>query len=1202
MIKTFLSRVTMCVVACLVLFVTSCVQEEYKISEETLNLEVTVFQEGVSIPLGSTKAIKVSELVDQLDPKVKEMFDAADGIYAFGMADKFDFSDQLSFLSDNFSIDAFSTHQTVEFNLADVDVSGVYVEEQEISFEQNLSDVIDEVEITIDAISMNHSESTDISSYLPDDSEMTVSVPEYSYDGVVATLNPVSGLSILKTMFPDIWDKELPVEEVTDKIRNNVPGSENFSFAPKASFEVDKPIEIPIEVKLPETITDVKSIQLADGAQIVISLDIDEENLFFTSGNIVPELSLDLSDIFGFKIGEDSKFILNKANDYSASRSYSVEEIVIKDGDILQTPEGNLVLKKNVEVSPALGVSTEGLKTSLAKLSNYTQKTDIKMSVTVAFEDFVIDNVAVVVDPITRNIGPDENTTFNFSIKEELPDMVNGVNSVTFDGDSGLTLNFGVANVDRINGLDLAVKSFVVEFPKDLQVKDAVDNRLEFEVGSLTDNVGWSKKIFITGLKTDPDKQTSGFVSFDGDVKISAVVEIGVKEGECINTKDLPRVPEDNISVTFEAETDLEIADYEVDFKGYYYDVEQEENFEFEVTQEVADLGAVKIVPVGEPKITILINLPETDLEFAPSEEGIVIDFPDMITFKPLADGLVLDAGNVLTLKGTLPSEIVLPIDYIIAEGKKIEGKEGYWVSDKFKVKGSVGVAPGIVTKSDVDKLTDPNAVVSFQALIPELKPDTVDIDIYQASVPEEEIAFGENIDLSSLPAELVGVGEILLKDVVLDVDIKAPGINDLIQDADVELSMYITLPDAIMVKDGLVNEEGIMEIKGTLLNDEIVIDPVDILGLSLNKTADELSDYLADLKITYGGNISVEDATIDMDALKDKDLNLDVDIKLATKESEKIEIAGVTGYVDYKVEPITMEVELASLFESLNSEGLSTTLDLNRFSLALDLKTNLSVPLNAELSIIPYKDDAVMEDKILTKSLEVKMPEATSEPSLIRYWISNYPQGSDQYMPSGYEHISLDLISLISLSPDKIELALNAGTDPQTMASIVPSENGYVLEAEYSFSLPFEFGEDAKIEFRQVIGDIPAEVGTVLQYGSLGLAGVIENSLPLGLELSLNFLDSEGNVIDLAENAGKQTIKPGTVAGDAVKTDLNLIIAIKKGVDVSDLSAIELVFNATSVPGAPLKKDSYIKATLQALVPEGVTMDLSQFMTENEE
>ena len=242
------------------------------------------------------------------------------------------------------------------------------------------------------------------------------------------------------------------------------------------------------------------------------------------------------------------------------------------------------------------------------------------------------------------------------------------------------------------------------------------------------------------------------------------------------------------------------------------------------------------------------------------------------------------------------------------------------------------------------------------------------------------------------------------------------------------------------------------------------------------------------------------------------------------------------------------------------------------------------------------------MEDKILTKSLEVKMPEATSEPSLIRYWISNYPQGSDQYMPSGYEHISLDLISLISLSPDKIELALNAGTDPQTMASIVPSENGYVLEAEYSFSLPFEFGEDAKIEFRQVIGDIPAEVGTVLQYGSLGLAGVIENSLPLGLELSLNFLDSEGNVIDLAENAGKQTIKPGTVAGDAVKTDLNLIIAIKKGVDVSDLSAIELVFNATSVPGAPLKKDSYIKATLQALVPEGVTMDLSQFMTENEE
>ena len=82
-----------------------------------------------------------------------------------------------------------------------------------------------------------------------------------------------------------------------------------------------------------------------------------------------------------------------------------------------------------------------------------------------------------------------------------------------------------------------------------------------------------------------------------------------------------------------------------------------------------------------------------------------------------------------------------------------------------------------------------------------------------------------------------------------------------------------------------------------------------------------------------------------------------------------------------------------------------------------------------------------------------------------------------------------------------------------------------------------------------------------------------------------------------LAENAGKQVIKPCTAAGDPVKTDLNILVALKKDVDVTGVSAIELVFTATSVPGAPIREDSFIKATLQALIPEGVTLDLGQVM-----
>ena len=44
---------------------------------------------------------------------------------------------------------------------------------------------------------------------------------------------------------------------------------------------------------------------------------------------------------------------------------------------------------------------------------------------------------------------------------------------------------------------------------------------------------------------------------------------------------------------------------------------------------------------------------------------------------------------------------------------------------------------------------------------------------------------------------------------------------------------------------------------------------------------------------------------------------------------------------------------------------------------------------------------------------------------------------------------------------------------------------------------------------------------------------------------------------------------------------------------DVTDISAIELVFKANSVAGAPIREDAFIRASLQALIPEGVTLDL---------
>ena len=66
----------------------------------------------------------------------------------------------------------------------------------------------------------------------------------------------------------------------------------------------------------------------------------------------------------------------------------------------------------------------------------------------------------------------------------------------------------------------------------------------------------------------------------------------------------------------------------------------------------------------------------------------------------------------------------------------------------------------------------------------------------------------------------------------------------------------------------------------------------------------------------------------------------------------------------------------------------------------------------------------------------------------------------------------------------------------------------------------------------------------------------------------------------------------------EALPFGVDVLWLSRKSADLSDIDALELKFKATSVPGAPLKEDNFIKTKLQVLVPEGVTLDLKDLMS----
>ena len=249
-----------------------------------------------------------------------------------------------------------------------------------------------------------------------------------------------------------------------------------------------------------------------------------------------------------------------------------------------------------------------------------------------------------------------------------------------------------------------------------------------------------------------------------------------------------------------------------------------------------------------------------------------------------------------------------------------------------------------------------------------------------------------------------------------------------------------------------------------------------------------------------------------------------------------------------------------------------------------------------SELSVIPYKGG------VAGTPVEIKEPvalntNANGEVAHSKIRISNLE--SDKHEDPEYHHVVLDILTLIKEMPDSIQLHLNAGTKENATLALEPSVD-YVLAADYALELPLELGKDFNIEFSQTLDGLPEILGDVLALGSLGLSGEVTNSLPLALELEFQLLDVDGNEVPLSEGSGHQIIKAGNMDGSAVKTELNVVLGVQSGVKIPDIAAIKLTFRATS-SGAGFAEDNFIQVQLNALIPEGVSVDIKDLMGSSE-
>lgn len=1202
--KNFFSKVTALAVAFILLQgAVSCKREELTITEDNIDLTVNVFSEGVVLPIGSLDTLTIADLLASVEDMDDEWLSVLKGgAYAISYKGTYDLSDSLNTMLKDLDIKPFRKEEYIDLDLKDVDVSDIKVEAQRFPedgpYKVDLSEFVT---------------APDMPAIEPIEEFVTVASGIYKY---------APHMNAIKLPVDPIY-KEMVLITVPSTI-DMVPGSDDpiaLDDAMRRQLgiyiynEFDANENVDINLTLPQGVNSVSDIVLDENAGLKVTLAL--ENTFLQKGRVVPEMDIDLRKLLhidtekhddivhlakDFVLTENDKLEINGVMmPFAKSKTYSVTGLVINEGDWKNTDNGYALVQKR-EITAKGSVELYDLETTVNYIKTHKNTT---LYVNLEFVNFEIDDVVMGVDSLTEEKSEEVEVEIPATT---IPEEIEKIDWVGFDDNSVITIKLEPSNIEGLPDLGINLDCLNIDFPEGMEISvkegnswTAVDGTSISVVDESLRN-GYLKEIRVDRFNL-PGLDKDHKLALKDAVKVYAKVTAGGS----VNSANLPVDEKSDITFDISVDGKLTIDDYQATIAGYDHEIEPiEEDINIELSEEVKDLGTVTVYPEGEPVITIDITMPQTKLDIHPmTGKGIRIILPQMVRFKDV-DRLKKEYGyddenapHSLNFSESdeIPSQITLPVDKIVIVPELDETDGKYYSKGKFRFEGGVSLGEGAVTKVEVealaDKAADADNKVVIVANVPEILPATMNVDQYSTSI-EEKMEL--DIPLDDLPEELVSVGVVELKGVFLDFAIDLSSLTEYIVDADINIDINVEFPDFIKLDRARLDSEGKLVIPESISKDELVgnegiitIEPIAVEALDL--TGRDLSAGISG-EILVNGGVSIADATITDDLLgKTHKVKIDAGVK-------EIIIDKVNAQVDYQMEPMVESIDLSELTEMFKDESLEATFDLNRFHLALELTTDVSIPLIADIELIPYFDGVAGEPLKPEKPIEIKTAESVDEVSVTKIWIAN----NDEHKPADCDvFVELDLLSLIKKLPEKIDFSFSGGTDKNGNA-VIGLEDEMTLMADYEVALPLEFGEDFEISYRKTISDLDEVVAQVFSYADLALKGEFVNGLPLELDVMFNLLDSEGNVVVMDETAGKQVIPSCALDGTATKCDLNIALIKQKDAEITDISAIEVIITANSgdAAGVSLKDTGFVSGRICVALPNGLTIDLGELMDED--
>ena len=442
----------------------SCVNTNYELSEDKVNTNVTIFQDGLTLPLGTTAPIKMEELYGMLDPELQEIIQNKDGKYGFSYSGNIDLTDTLAALKNVFAIDALSFNETFSFDLSNVSLDGVKFDALSIKpAPLSISGMLNIPDIALPQIKKKESLVHSLPSLDPDALKL-------SFDPIY---NRIDVASFPGLIFNDIYmqyidwaDREMPYSEIKDRIEvinNMIPGKPLPSIPNIDINEGFKPFgeTVTLALSLPSQIQAVRSVELNDNASIRISVNVI--NPLFTTGEV--ELDMNLSQIFSMEGADEKGHVISTfnvgKNSSQATREYKIKDLMLSSSDWKNNGSA-LALNKSftVEVTPSIKQAL----TTLNYLRAYTYG-GMGIELTIEFCNLSIDNVEMEIAPITIS----ETIEMDINVPNvKLPDLVKKVEYVALENPLNISMKAELPKA--FSQLCVNLKSLDIDFPKELVV------------------------------------------------------------------------------------------------------------------------------------------------------------------------------------------------------------------------------------------------------------------------------------------------------------------------------------------------------------------------------------------------------------------------------------------------------------------------------------------------------------------------------------------------------------------------------------------------------------------------------------------------------------------------------------------------------------------------------------------------------------